>query len=131
MARVTVEDCIRYVPNRFDLVIVAAKRARQLMRGGEPMVPTERDKPTVLALREIGEGLLDLEALMEAELPDVRHDRGDHEEARALLDEETHMAGVVQEDMDMDIDAANDGEDAAMGLDFSDGSDMDGDEDEL
>lgn len=122
MARVTVEDCIRYVPNRFDLVIVAAKRARQLMRSGEPQVPAERDKPTVLALREIGEGLLDLEALMAAELPAVRSDRGDHEDARALLEEEIHIAGVVQDDVDLELDAANDGDgdETAVALDFAD-----------
>lgn len=108
MARVTVEDCIRYVPNRFDLVIVAAKRARQLMRGADPMVPGERDKPTVVALREIGEGLLDLEALMDAVLPEIRHDRDNQEEARALLEEEIHMPGVVQEEVGLEMDATND-----------------------
>lgn len=61
MARVTVEDCLQYVDNRFDLVLMAAKRARQLSQSRgkvEPLVPDESDKPTVIALREIGLGLL-------------------------------------------------------------------------
>lgn len=56
MARVTVEDCLKNVKNRFELVIVAAKRARQLMRGKEPKVEWDNDKPTVVALREIAAG---------------------------------------------------------------------------
>ncbi len=56
MARVTVADCLEHVDNRFQLVLVATKRARQLILGAEPMVELENDKPTVLALREIAEG---------------------------------------------------------------------------
>ncbi len=60
MARVTVEDCLDNVDNRFELVMVAAKRARQLATGGkEPKVDRENDKDTVVALREIAEGLVD------------------------------------------------------------------------
>lgn len=59
MARVTVEDCLKNVRNRFELVIVAAKRARQLMRGKEPKVDWDNDKPTVVALREIALGFTD------------------------------------------------------------------------
>lgn len=59
MARVTVEDCLASVDNRFELVMVASKRARQLATGGRaPLVQAESDKPTVLALREIAEGLI-------------------------------------------------------------------------
>ncbi|MDH5424655.1 MAG: DNA-directed RNA polymerase subunit omega [Gammaproteobacteria bacterium] len=58
MARLTVEDCLDNVENRFQLVLVAAKRARQIAMGGESMVPVDNDKPTVLALREISEGLV-------------------------------------------------------------------------
>jgi DNA-directed RNA polymerase subunit omega len=58
MARVTVEDCMDYVDNRFDLVLLATKRARQLANGVEPLLPWENDKPTVMALREIAEGLI-------------------------------------------------------------------------
>ena len=60
VARVTVEDCLKYVKNRFDLVLVATKRARQLLNTGtEPLVPWENDKATVVALREIATGRLD------------------------------------------------------------------------
>jgi len=58
MARITVEDCLDHVDNRFALVLLATKRARQLVNGVEPLVPWENDKPTVVALREIAEGLI-------------------------------------------------------------------------
>lgn len=59
MARVTVEDCLEHVANRFELVMVATKRARQIaVRGDQPMVEWDNDKPTVLALREIAEGFV-------------------------------------------------------------------------
>ena len=66
MARVTVEDCLRNVDNRFQLVLVATKRARQLANGSEAMLPWENDKPTVLALREIAAGLVDASVLEES-----------------------------------------------------------------
>ncbi len=60
MARITVEDCLENVENRFELVLLAAKRARQLMRGSaDPTVPWENDKATVVALREIATGHTD------------------------------------------------------------------------
>lgn len=66
MARVTVEDCLEHVENRFELVMVAAKRARQIaVRGEQPMVEWENDKPTVVALREISEGLVTPDILNE------------------------------------------------------------------
>lgn len=58
MARITVEDCLENVDNRFQLVLVAAKRARQLTAGAEACVPREHDKTTVLALREIAAGFV-------------------------------------------------------------------------
>ena len=72
MARVTVEDCLEHVHSRFDLVTKAAKRAREIAMGSEPLVEWENDKPTVVALREIAAGLepvapkTDEEALMDA-----------------------------------------------------------------
>lgn len=66
MARVTVEDCLEHVDNRFQLVMLASKRARQIAtKGEEPMVPEENDKPTVIALREIAEGLVSRDLLNE------------------------------------------------------------------
>lgn len=66
MARVTVEDCLEHVSNRFELVMVAAKRARQIaVHGDQPLVEWENDKPTVVALREIAAGLIGPELLDE------------------------------------------------------------------
>lgn len=65
MARITVEDCIERVTNRFELVLLATRRARQITRGATPLVEVENDKPTVLALREIAEGKIDAGALSE------------------------------------------------------------------
>ena len=65
MARVTVEDCLFAVDNRFDLVLVASRRARQIAMGAHPLVDPENDKPTVVALREIAAGLMNLEILDE------------------------------------------------------------------
>ena len=59
MARVTVEDCLDKVSNRFELVLMATKRARQISKGAAPLVEEENDKPTVLALREIAAGKVD------------------------------------------------------------------------
>ena len=59
MARVTVEDCLDNLDNRFQLVLLASKRARHIALGHEPYVELENDKPTVLALREIADGLVD------------------------------------------------------------------------
>jgi DNA-directed RNA polymerase subunit omega len=73
MARVTVEDCLSNVDNRFQLVLVAAKRARQLVRGVDPFLPWDNDKPTVLALREIADSYVTRDILGEKEIPLVRH----------------------------------------------------------
>ncbi|MDZ4141476.1 MAG: DNA-directed RNA polymerase subunit omega [Methylotenera sp.] len=65
MARITVDDCLEQIPNRFHLTLVAAYRARQLHNGAEPLINVQglRDKPTVLALREIAAGKVGLELL--------------------------------------------------------------------
>jgi DNA-directed RNA polymerase subunit omega len=67
MARITVEDCLEHVENRFDLVLLAARRARQIARGADPLVPAENDKPTVIALREIAENLINTATMDEME----------------------------------------------------------------
>ena len=67
MARITVEDCLEHVENRFDLVLLAARRARQISRGADPLVPAENDKPTVIALREIAENLINETSMDEME----------------------------------------------------------------
>ena len=65
MARITVDDCLERIPNRFHLTLVAAYRSRQLANGSEPLVNThgQKDKPTVLALREIAAGKIGVEIL--------------------------------------------------------------------
>jgi DNA-directed RNA polymerase subunit omega len=78
MARVTVEDCLDKVDNRFQLVLLATKRARQLANGVMPLVPWENDKPTIVALREIADGLI----------------------TPALLDEPAHP--VIEDEIDAD-----------------------------
>ena len=66
MARITVEDCLENVDNRFELVMVSSKRARQLQIGGkDPLVAVDNDKPTVVALREIADGFIDAKILVE------------------------------------------------------------------
>lgn len=69
MARITVEDCLENIDNIFEMVLVAAKRARRLAHGAEPMVELENDKPTVIALREIADGLVTPTILEEIEQP--------------------------------------------------------------
>ncbi|MBF0162657.1 MAG: DNA-directed RNA polymerase subunit omega [Magnetococcales bacterium] len=125
MARVTIEDCLKYVPNRFDLVLLASKRARQLMAGSEPLLPINNDKVTVLALRELAAGLLDLEALEKE--PVVR--RAPVEEfasaamdadALALMNEEIHLPGV-QEERDFEEGEEEESFDALLGGTAEDG----------
>ena len=66
MARITVEDCLENVDNRFELVMVSSKRARQIQaEGKDPLVEADNDKPTVIALREIADGLVDADILIE------------------------------------------------------------------
>jgi len=67
MARVTVDDCIKHIPNRFEMTLVAAYRARQLYTGATPKVEAGRDKPAVIALREVAEGLVGVEILKKAQ----------------------------------------------------------------
>jgi DNA-directed RNA polymerase subunit omega len=69
MARITVEDCLDNVENIFEMVLVAAKRARRVAHGAEPMVDLENDKPTVVALREIAAGLVGPSILKEIDEP--------------------------------------------------------------
>lgn len=84
MARITVEDCLENIENRFELVLTATKRARQIGHGSDPLVEEQNDKPTVLALREIADGLVDaekvdvmqaeIEAAKEFDMPELEED---------------------------------------------------------
>ncbi len=63
MARITVDDCLKKIPNRFELTLAATYRARQLATGASPMLEATKDKPTVTALREIAQGLVGVDIL--------------------------------------------------------------------
>ncbi len=101
MARVTVEDCLENVDNRFELVLVASKRARQLANGREPLVEEENDKPTVIALREIAEGLIDADILNEE--PEVAEEVVLEEETS---EQETTLVAPEGDDAGIDVAAA-------------------------
>jgi len=83
MARVTVEDCIRFYPNRFEMTLLAARRARQILRGMPVLVEGDPHKPVVQALREIGEGQITWERLHEIEAAERRR----QEAVTAVTDE--------------------------------------------
>lgn len=86
MARITVEDCLQHVDNRFQLVLVAAKRARQLANGAQPHLEWENDKPTVVALREIAEARVGREVLDEVAAKEhAEASRVDEEEVRSEI----------------------------------------------
>ena len=87
MARITVEDCLDKVDNRFELVMVSSKRARQIqIEGKDPMVSVDNDKPTVVALREIADGLVTNEILIEK--PSVELGEVEEEMAEAVADQQ-------------------------------------------
>ncbi|MDD9858286.1 MAG: DNA-directed RNA polymerase subunit omega [Gammaproteobacteria bacterium] len=100
MARVTVTDCLENVDNRFQLVMVATRRARQLMLGAEPLVDANNDKPTVIALREIAEGLVG-PSILEDPAPFTELSFGEqndaHEEGGDSIEEETRGEPVTAE----------------------------------
>jgi len=63
MARITVDDCLEVIPNRFDMTLAATVRARQISIGSAPLIENEKDKPTVVALREIARGKINVDIL--------------------------------------------------------------------
>ena len=67
MARITIEDCLEKIPNRFELTLAATNRARQISAGSGALVEVDRDKPTVVALREIAAGKVGIEMLLKAQ----------------------------------------------------------------
>ncbi len=109
MARVTVEDCLDKVQNRFELVLVAAKRAHQLNSGGfRSTLDVAKDKPTVLALREIEAGLIDASILTE--------DYAMEEElnAQERLADEAKMSEVTEELSEASLDSKEEADDLAI-----------------
>ncbi len=94
MARITVEDCLKVVDNRFELVLMATRRARQIENGIEPTVNPENDKPTVVALREIAERRIDMATIDEIDRVErERREREALEWAAAEVDEDMSKGG--------------------------------------
>lgn len=98
MARITVEDCLEHIDNRFDLVLLATKRARQLSKGVEPLLAWQNDKPTVVALREIGAGLVNSKVVEESRQQEVRREPTLEEQLAAEL------AASGKRDLDLEED---------------------------
>lgn len=71
MARITIEDCLDKIPNRFELTLAATNRARQITAGSAPLLEADRDKPTVIALREVAAGKVGIEMLHKTAPPVV------------------------------------------------------------
>lgn len=114
MARITVEDCLENVPNRFDLVMIASRRARQLQTGGkDPMVPEDNDKPTVVALREVAAGHIGYAILDEVEVQqDTVRELSDLMNAEALRRARDDIS--IEEAMDAElVDTSADAEEGA------------------
>lgn len=126
MARVTVEDCVLKVPNRFNLVLLSAQRAREISGGGELTVERDNDKNPVVALREIAEGSIDLDNVRQALISSLqKHVESDEpkDDAMELLAANSNVAGVPYEAMqdgaeaeDLDVEGealADEGDEAA------------------
>ncbi|MBL0709990.1 MAG: DNA-directed RNA polymerase subunit omega [Colwellia sp.] len=95
MARVTVEDAVEKIGNRFDLVLVASRRARQIATGGkEPLVDVENDKPTVIALREIEAGLISTEYMDSSDRQEqIKQDTAELDAVAAIVGEQPQELG--------------------------------------
>jgi DNA-directed RNA polymerase subunit omega len=112
MARVTVEDCVERVPNRFELVLMAARRARGIAAGSMVTVDRDNDKNPVVALREIGDNTIDLESLQDSLVSALQRrvevDEPEEDNMAALMSSSTEWAGVVQEEAQAETFSASD-----------------------
>ena len=108
MARVTVEDCIDKVPNRFDLVMLASQRAREVSAGAPITVERDNDKNPVIALREIADETVELENLQESlivsQQKHVEFDLPEEDEVIELLESESNIAGVTPDAPEADAE---------------------------
>ena len=109
MARITVEDCLERIDNRFDLVLVAARRAHMLKNGASELLPWDNDKPAVLALREIAAGKVTPDILDQPlQVPDDEIDPSDleamHQQAAEMVVEDVSAAHDDDEDFDDEFD---------------------------
>lgn len=117
MARITVEDCLERIDNRFDLVLVAARRAHMLKNGASELLPWDNDKPAVLALREIAAGKVTPDILDQPlQAPDDEIDPSDleaiHQQAAEMVVEDVSAAHDDDEDFDDEFDVSE--EDAEL-----------------
>ena len=126
MARVTVEDCVRMVPNRFELVLLASQRARDIRSGAELTVERDNDKNAVIALREIAEEAIDLETLRyeleHGREVDAEIDEPD-EDTMAVLAAEAAWAGVTGQTAAAEDSGNTEVSTAATGAEAGDGED--------
>jgi DNA-directed RNA polymerase subunit omega len=100
MARVTVEDCVLKIPNRFDLVMLSAQRAREIAAGGSLTVERDNDKNPVVALREIAESSVDIDNLRQAVITGLQkhvETEEPEEDMMELIASDTNIAGVPYE----------------------------------
>jgi DNA-directed RNA polymerase subunit omega len=101
MARVTVEDCVERVPNRFEIVLLAARRAREIAAGSMLTVDRDNDKNPVVSLREIGDGTIELDELKDNLVHSLQRrvevDEPEEDNMAALMSASNEWAGVIQE----------------------------------
>lgn len=109
MARITVEDCLDKVDNRFELVMVSSKRARQLQTGGkDPLVPVDNDKPTVIALREIAGDFVNADILVEKPGVELEPaEEGEVAEAQGAGEEVTEEENAEEESAEEEVVASD------------------------
>jgi DNA-directed RNA polymerase subunit omega len=118
MARVTVEDCVLKIPNRFNLVLLAAQRAREVSSGGELTVERDNDKNPVVALREIAEGSIDLDNVRQALISSLQkhvETEEPEDDTMELLAADSNVAGVPYEAMTEGAEAEDDAGEAGEG----------------
>jgi len=101
MARVTVEDCVERIPNRFDIVLLAARRARAIAAGSMLTVDRDNDKNPVVSLRELGDGTIDIDELKSNLVHSLQRrvevDEPEEDNMAALMSSSNEWAGVIQE----------------------------------
>ena len=137
MARVTVEDCVEKVPSRFELVLLAAQRAREISSGAPLTIDRDNDKDPVVALREIADGTITPEELREARIRSMQRyvERDEPEEDELSLEFAGRQLSAVHEELTADnlqkvfSDMVGDEVEAEMNIDGADELDADGDED--
>ena len=133
MARVTVEDCVIKIPNRFNLVLLAGQRAREISSGGELTVERDNDKNPVVALREIAEGSIDLDNVRQALISSLQkhvETEEPEDDAMELLAQDTNVAGVPYEAITEGAEADEGGELADEGDEAAEGEEAAADEGE-